>query len=166
MDSTPGPSKVSGKQIIHSQSREIVYNVYKFMQKEATEGVQHVKHVVERVSLATGVSKSTIRRIVGEGSKQTSFSSPKKTPKKATKSVLNEEEQQCVRNIIYTFHNVHNVLPTMEAVYKVVREDEDINFTGGLSSFRRLIKRLGFKWCKGTDNRKILIERYNIRLLR
>lgn len=47
---------IGGRKALHSQSREIVYNVYKFMRREAKKGViSNMKQVQMRVSEATGV---------------------------------------------------------------------------------------------------------------
>ena len=43
---------------------------------------------------------------------------------------------------------------------KIVRE---MGFKGSVSSCRRVIRRLGFRWRRSKDNRKILIERHDIR---
>jgi hypothetical protein len=49
--------KIGERKVIHSQSREIVINVYSFMKKEADSGkVINVNQIQHRVSEATGVS--------------------------------------------------------------------------------------------------------------
>ncbi|KAJ3638512.1 hypothetical protein MTP99_001872 [Tenebrio molitor] len=42
----------------------------------------------------------------------------------------------------------------------------EIPFSGSESTLLGLIKELGFKWRKTEDNRKVLMESYDIRLLR
>jgi hypothetical protein len=52
-----GVKKIGGRKVIHSQSREMVINVYSFMNKEAESGkVINVNQIQNRVSEATGVS--------------------------------------------------------------------------------------------------------------
>uniref|UniRef100_A0A6P7H5N0 Uncharacterized protein LOC114346491 n=1 Tax=Diabrotica virgifera virgifera TaxID=50390 RepID=A0A6P7H5N0_DIAVI len=52
----------------------------------------------------------------------------------------------------------------MSAVYNAVKNE--LNFQGKLSSFRKVVKKLGFKWQKTNDNRKILMEKSHIRAKR
>jgi hypothetical protein len=53
-----GVKKIGGRKGIHSQSREMVINVYSFMNKEAESGkVINVNQIQNRVSEATGVSR-------------------------------------------------------------------------------------------------------------
>jgi hypothetical protein len=42
----------------------------------------------------------------------------------------------------------------------------DYGWKGSTSSLRRVLKKIGFKWAKTLDNRKILVETNEIRLLR
>ena len=66
----PIVSKLKGK-ILHSQSREIVANVYDYMKDEAKEKnrfsreyFEEVMKVQKRVAAATGVSHSSVYRIL------------------------------------------------------------------------------------------------------
>lgn len=54
--------------VVHSQGREIIHNVYKFMKAER-EGGRFVGagRLIEIVSQATGVGQTTIKRISKEG---------------------------------------------------------------------------------------------------
>ena len=62
----PIQSKLKGK-VVHSQSREIVANIYKFMLREARTGAPiKLKSVQERIAEATGLSLSSVRRIKNE----------------------------------------------------------------------------------------------------
>lgn len=48
-------SKLGGKKVLHSQTREAIFNVYKFMKEEADHGIQKkVTAVIEHVCQATG----------------------------------------------------------------------------------------------------------------
>ncbi|KAF5278777.1 hypothetical protein FQA39_LY18353 [Lamprigera yunnana] len=72
------------KKVVHSQGREIIYNVYKFMQAEkaANQLTIPLSSLQERVAAATGVGLSTVQRIVREASRKpedAKFSSPRKT---------------------------------------------------------------------------------------
>jgi len=84
MEDRPSTTKkIGGSKVIHSQTREVITNVYHFMKREAKLNAPiNLKKVQERVVQATGVSKSSLRRILRE-EKQinqvgTSFSTPNK----------------------------------------------------------------------------------------
>jgi signal recognition particle GTPase len=62
-----GVKKIGKRKVIHSQSREMVINVYSFMKEEAESGkVINVNQIQNRVSEATGVSLSSLKRILKE----------------------------------------------------------------------------------------------------
>jgi signal recognition particle GTPase len=80
-----GVKKIGGRKVIHSQIREMVINVYSFMKKETESGkVINVNQIQNRVSEATGVSLSSLKRILkeyennGEGIRHTSQKTAKK----------------------------------------------------------------------------------------
>ncbi|CAH1381646.1 unnamed protein product, partial [Tenebrio molitor] len=55
---------------------------------------------------------------------------------------------------------------TVKGILYRKQDDMEIPFSGSESTLLRLIKELGFKWHKTEDNRKVLMESYDIRLLR
>ena len=66
-----------------------------------------------------------------------------------------------MRGMIHNFHNTENERVTSKRLHeKIVRE---IGFKESVSSCRRVIRRLGFRWRRSKDNRQILIERHDIR---
>jgi hypothetical protein len=65
-------SKISDNRVIHSQGREIIYNVWIFMSDEARDGIKNaIKSVGSKVMAATGIAKRTLARIIKEGKKLT-----------------------------------------------------------------------------------------------
>lgn len=60
----PSGKKIGGSKALHSQTREVIYNVYKFMKREACEGPILMKQVQLRVAEATGISRSSVQRIL------------------------------------------------------------------------------------------------------
>jgi hypothetical protein len=61
-------SKLGDSRVIHSQGREIMYNVWTFMSDELSDGIIiPLKSVGSRVMAATGISKRTHARIIKEG---------------------------------------------------------------------------------------------------
>lgn len=96
---------------------------------------------------------------------QITFRSPgKKRPRLAIKSTVDSFDQEVIRRTIYNFHLVQHTFPTLKKLLEVLKES--INFKGGISTLRKIIRRLGFRWKKTQNNKKLLIEKSNIRLKR
>lgn len=122
----PSPSKkigVKGK-IIHSQAREIIANVLKFMKEEAVNNTPTIplKNFKERLLAATGISDTTYRRIVKEAEdvhsgRVTSFSSPGKTrTRPSPKSTLRIEDKESIRSIVHNFYIHEKRRPTLKGI--------------------------------------------------
>lgn len=159
--------KVGAKKVYHSQAREIVANVYSFMKREAESGGPiNLKKVQERVHEATGVPLRTVKRIMSEKKKvvaeSTSFKTPKKkSSREKSKTDLDEFDLGVIRRTINEFHLVKGERPTIRSLLLVLRES--INFQGGQWALREILKKLNFKWKKTENNRKVLIEKTDIR---
>ena len=65
-----------------------------------------------------------------------------------------------MRYTIHEFYTVRKELPTLERLHQVLKED--IGFSGSKSFLRRQIRKLGFRWRRSQNRRKLSIERYNI----
>lgn len=100
-------SNLKGK-VLNSQTREVIANVIHFMRKEAKnkEPLTDLKKVQERVVLATGVSLSSVKKIVREmqlieDGECSSFVTPNKKRKKgASKTCLDHFDTGCLRRYI------------------------------------------------------------------
>lgn len=158
------------KKTVHSQGREIIYSVYKFMTEEKGAPVIPLSNVQERVARATGVGLNTVKRVIAEAKRKpegSKFTSPRKRTKKSSpKSTVDQFQEEIIRNTIYTYASIHKQRPTMKAIFELLKTEEGVNFTGKLSSFRNLIRKMGFRWKKTQDNRKVLIEKTDIRAKR
>uniref|UniRef100_A0A8D9AQD5 Uncharacterized protein n=1 Tax=Cacopsylla melanoneura TaxID=428564 RepID=A0A8D9AQD5_9HEMI len=64
--------------VLSSQAREIVLNVYKFMQGELKDGVKLLNKVQARVAEATGVSVRSIQRISSQNAAKGKLATPNK----------------------------------------------------------------------------------------
>lgn len=63
--SPPPTENLPKRKVLSPQTREVIANVYKFMKKEASlDSPIRLQQVQQRVSMATGVSHSTVKRIV------------------------------------------------------------------------------------------------------
>lgn len=154
-----------GKKIIHSQAREIIYNLYNFMKSEAERGPILLQQVQKRVAEATGISRSSIQRILKESRSTPEtprFTTPrKKWAKKIKKSTVDEFDKTVIRRTIHEFHKTQNQRPTLKTLLPVIKEK--IDFKGGIWALRQVLKELKFKWRKSVDQRKFLIEKHEIR---
>lgn len=157
--------------VLRRQTRKMVYTVLQFMKKEAQEGLQFdLKAVQKRTAAATGVSECTVRRIASEVKANdpnmlTVFRTPgKKRAGKKRITGIDTFDMGVIKRCVHNFHVTEKELPTLKGILRKLKAD--INFEGSLSSLNRILKDLGFKWQKTEDQRKVLIETYNIRLKR
>lgn len=155
------------RKVLRSQSRGIVYNVYKFMKNEADLNQPiNLKSVQSRVAAATGVSVSSLKRIVSEGirvDQQTgAFTTPnKKRSRRKVKTEMDDFDKCVVRRTIYDFHETNGERPTVRTLLPVLREK--VNFSGSSWALRKIISDLGFRWRKTANKRKLLTEKEDIR---
>lgn len=163
-------SKIKGKKV-HSQAREIVSNVYRFMKEEAVRGAVTIplQKARERTAAATGVSEREVTRINSEFQKLLVsedevkiFKTPDKNRKRCkTATNLDDFDKCVVRRTVHNFHIDEHRLPSVQSLSTVLKEK--INLQGSESSLRRILKELGFRWRKVQNNRKLLIEKSDIR---
>lgn len=170
-------SKLKGKKL-HSQSREIIKNVYEFMKKEAQELAKTVKceegfiipvqKCQERTAAACGVSRTTVqtvlkeaKEIAKEDSPASSFMTPKKYKRDKPVTGIVDFDKCIVHRTVHEFYTTDRKLPTADNIRKKLQEK--INFTGSECSLRKILKSLGFRWKKTPNNRKVLIEKNEIR---
>ncbi|XP_047522690.1 uncharacterized protein LOC125061341 [Pieris napi] len=150
------------------QSRKMVYDVYKFMAKEAEEGVGNLKAVQKRTAAATQTSLITVKRIVKEANSSrllSVFRTPgKKRPRSNPVTGMDDFDKGVIKRCIHNFHVTNKELPTIKKIKNKLRDD--IGYQGSATSLRKIIKDLGFRWRKTENNRKILIEKTDIRLKR
>ncbi|CAH1987353.1 unnamed protein product [Acanthoscelides obtectus] len=172
------PKKLLRGRVLHSQSCEIVNNIIKFMKKEAEEGISiPLTNYRDRVLAATGVSKNTYQRICKESKKKdlqgpsTSFQNPKKRKnmKKWKLDSFTPHQIKSIREIIYNFYMMEKKFPTLKGIRQKILDrgvlSEDVAELS-ISTLSRLLKKIGFKWQKMQDKRKVLCESYDIRAKR
>lgn len=156
--------------ILHSQTREVIANVYRVCDEEAGNNAFKLplKRKIERVALYTGASISSIRKIHKEDEDRRANNSAQllKSPgKKRLRLSFKEKfdffsDFSVIRNIIQRFYVEWKVVPTTKKLLQAVREQ--IDFPYCRESLRRLLKSNGFYWRKCQNKRKVLLERPNI----
>jgi hypothetical protein len=67
------------------------------------------------------------------------------------------------RNLIYDFYRTEKERVTLKRMYKKV--ESQLGFKG-VTSVRKLIRELDFHWWRTQDNKKVLMERHDVRALR
>lgn len=163
-------SKVHNR-VIHSQGREIISNVYKFMKEEADGKTLNIplEKARQRTAAATGVSERIVTQINSELKNMkvsdqcvASFTTPNKNrQRRKTVTYLDDFDKCVVRRLVYNFHIEEHRIPTAKLLREALKEK--INFQGCEKSLRRILKDLGFTWRKTANNRKLLIEKPEIR---
>ncbi|KAL3277837.1 hypothetical protein HHI36_013179 [Cryptolaemus montrouzieri] len=81
------------------------------------------------------------------------------------KYTVDDFDAEIIRNTIYNFMNVQHRRPTMRTIHQSLIDD-GFELPGKLSSFRKIVSNLGFRWRKSEDNRKVLVEKFEIRFKR
>ncbi|XP_050312224.1 uncharacterized protein LOC126747544 [Anthonomus grandis grandis] len=169
------PKKVGKQgQIIHSQGREIISNVAAFMKKEAEQGITiPLKNIRQRTLAATRVSQSTYRRVVQESEDienipSCSFTSPRKKRLRKSQKIGNITSTQIkdIKQIVYDFYIVEKRRPTLKLILQKLLDRAIIQEPISTPTLSKLLKKIGFRWTKTEDNRKALMESYDIRLKR
>ncbi|XP_049869122.1 uncharacterized protein LOC126368921 [Pectinophora gossypiella] len=147
---------------LKGQERRMLFDVFNYFLKQNNITDSHKK-----TAEATNKSVSTVRRIIKE-SKKSDGVVAFRTPGKKRNSVrpvtgINSFDKGVIKRCIHNFL-IENELPTLAKLRAKFRSD--INFQGSEKSLRRIIKELGFKWKTTENNKKVLIEKSAIRLLR
>ncbi|KAF5297885.1 hypothetical protein FQA39_LY11870 [Lamprigera yunnana] len=162
-------STLRGKHL-HAQAREMAFNVYQWIKSQNED--QCTKEIKEKVSKATGLSVRTIERIIKKGSTSPEtetdkrFKSPEKKKRNCvcTVTALEDYELRDFCNIIDNFHKTENCTITVSALQEKL--SNDLGWQGLATSLRTVLKNLGFKWRRTENNRKLFIEKSEIRALR
>lgn len=154
-------SSASGRSL-RGQAREIVYNVAKHL-REQKELHNLMYNVVQSTSEATGISQSSVKRILAEARSHLAkgklkFSTPtKKKSSNVTKIIVDDFTKCVIRRKIHDFYINRKTVPTLKKLNRLLK-DEDILHCGR-EYLRKLLKSMGFKWKRCQSSRKILMEK-------
>ncbi|CAG4973937.1 unnamed protein product [Parnassius apollo] len=137
--------------------------------KEPNCDISHLRNIAKRTAEATGVSESTVQRILKEErnlpSSSSRFLSPMRNRRKRVNKVnIDGFTAGVVRSTIQEFYIVHKQIPTLKKLQSVL--NEKLGFDGCLTTLHTFLKKLGFIWRKTDNNRKVLVERHDIQMLR
>lgn len=156
-------------QVLRRQSREVVFNVFNYMQKEKDKGTHNVNQVQRRTAEATGTSIRTVRNIIKESKNTDNMITVFRTPGKKRKGQkpvtgIDSIDKGVIRRCILNYYSTGKELPNLNKL--LLKLKSEISFKGCVSSLNRVIKDLGFRWKKTVNKKKILIEKSAIRLKR
>lgn len=160
-----------------SQTKQIVYNVYRYIKylvlNQPTATVQEVfSNTQHATAQACSLSKRTIERITAVGKKQqregegnderylNALSSPQKNkPHKKWVTGLDEFDLGIVRRTVFEFYD-RGEFVSCDKIRTVLRDK--IGFVGGKTSTWKVLKKAGFNFKKCNDGRRFLMERDDI----
>lgn len=156
------------------QACEVIFNIYLYFLTE-NDKFKHTNYtayfckVQKRVSEASGISQRTVNKILQkEYINQSTSSSPKSAklgrPNKLFCLGLDDFDYNVIRRLVYNFHLIYKQVPTIKALKSKL--SEAINFKGCDFTLRKILRKMGFRYKKVENNRKLLIEKDDVRLKR
>ena len=152
------PKKRAKRLHLSAAEKQIILNIYKNqMQQNADLAIEEV---VLKVAEISGVSRSSVYKIIKEYKCNHSLSEPKSYPKrKKMTEAVDDFDRTAIRRKVHTYF-FRNELPTIDKILKEVNDDTDLpNFKR--TTFYKLLKELDFRFLKRGRN-SLLIEREEI----
>lgn len=153
------PPKNRAKKLhFNASEKQTILNIYKNEMQENDN--KTVDEVVSKTANISGVSSSSVYRILREYRANHSLADPKKYPsRKKINDAIDDFDRNAIRRIVHNFF-FHNELPTVDKVLRVVNEDKDLpDFKR--STFYNLLKEMGFQYKKRGRN-SLLLEKEEI----
>lgn len=154
---------------LRSQSKCIIMNVLKSVSLE--NPTMSRPDIQNKVADMCGISFHTLRKLITESNKlkdNETFTTPGKKRNRINKKVnLDSFQRSALRNIVYNFHTTHKKLPCLRSLLRVLKtEHPELGLEFTHETLGKILRNLGFRWKKTSDNRKILLEKDEIRLKR
>ena len=135
--------------------RQSIKKLNKFFKKEAFFNREKDTSNVDKIAKALGISRMTVYRALKN---EESI----KKPKKPRNVKFDCFDIDLIRRVIYEFYEKKE-LPTKRMIINVL---SDRGIYVSKRQLDRLLPKLGFKWKKVSENRKIFLERSEIRASR
>lgn len=153
----------------------IIFNIYLYFISENSKfknsnNSEYFGKVQQRISDATGISKPTIRKFLNQEeeyrkNKNTNTNNIKLgRPRKKFYLDLDDFDYAVIRRMVYNFHLIYKQVPTIRALKSKLIET--MNFKGCDFTLRKILRQMGFLFKKITNNRKMLMEKDDVRLKR
>lgn len=151
---------------LSSQTKAVVMNVSSYLKKQIDNNPHDLRNLPQEVAIAVGLSVQSVKRVMAEyedllrKSVRMPSNSKKRKWIRNKKIPLSDFDKTAIRQcIVYDFHKID----TENLNVRKIREklQETIQFQGNDQSLRRIIRSLGFRWCKLKNNRRILVEKHS-----
>lgn len=163
MDASSSPAR----RVLHSQAREIIYNVYKYFSDEKANGAPliDISKALARAARATNISERTISRICTKARNDAKevpenpvFLSPTKANRTLPVTRFDDFDQATLRRTVLQFYERREI-PTLHKIREELKDK--MGFSGCIESLRKVLQRMGFQFAK-IDGRKFLMERNDV----
>ncbi|KAJ8932549.1 hypothetical protein NQ318_000701 [Aromia moschata] len=143
-----------GRKQLGKQDKEIVSNVYDYLRQAMSQA-----EALSRCESMTGVSSSTVYRIIKEKQNTGSIQAARTYLRGRKPIEIDEYDKTAIRRTVHSFY-FNNEIPTLESVFIKIQGDETIPQMSR-ETFRKLLLKLDFRFVK--HNRKsALIEKPEI----
>ncbi|XP_050516660.1 uncharacterized protein LOC126891526 [Diabrotica virgifera virgifera] len=156
MDAAAGTSTTQSRRHkpLSKAEKQIVWKVYDGLKK-----THPTTEAVDRCSFLTGVSATTVERIVRELKSTETLSAPKTRQRGRRSFHLSESQMSIIRRTVHTFF-LENKLPTIKSV-KVKLQENDMIPQMGRETLRKVLHKLNFRYMKRC-RKSILIDKEEI----
>ncbi|KAG8259718.1 hypothetical protein J6590_008754 [Homalodisca vitripennis] len=130
------------------QAREIVFNVAKHL-REQKELYNLKYNVIQCTSIATGISQSTVKRVLSEAETslsqgQLTFVTPAgKSSPRTKKIAVDESIESVIQSKIKEWYVEHRAVPTLRQLNQVLRDENILQCSR--EYLRVLLKKIGSK---------------------
>lgn len=152
---------MSNAKPLNSRAKEIIGNVLSYLKKEISEpSCTPLTAYIQKTAEATQVSERTIHRIQKEQKDSVTLLSPQRSTLERELTVVDDFDRCVIRNKIHELYTVRHQLPTFQNLHDVLRAE--IDFHGGKSVLRKIVRQLGFRWKKSKSDREVLVEKQSI----
>ena len=140
-----------------ADAKDVIRNVHDFCMREKEDGLKiSLNQAKERASTTTGVSKSTIARIL----KRDKAQDQKPHLPRTLRVQLDTFDLGVLLKTVNTLYSDKRILPRLNNFLSALKEN--IGYTGSLSILRKHRLKLGFTYKKSQTNRKLLMERCEV----
>ena len=157
---------------LHSQAKQVIFDVRQFFQKEKEYGsiLIPITQVNRRTAVAARVCEKTVEKISREGRENAENQAPKKftSPKKRQRSkpitadFFDNFNEGVLHRTVLRFYE-RKEIPTLEKIHEEVKNS--IEYPGSRESLRQVLKKIGFRFATH-NGRKFLLERNDVQYAR
>lgn len=146
------------KQRITTQAKKIILQVHKHL-REQDEKISETD-LEMKTAATTGVSISSLHRIKQQSKRGLIHSPPPRTRKAPVIGAVDDLKRDYIRREILSFYE-REESPTIDALLKRIK-GQPVGFSGCVSTLRKLVSQLGFRYKRVERNRFMLMEKDDI----